>query len=58
MTTIGGADGCPGGWICVERDTITGEIFAEVLPTTRELFSGLASLPVRSRTVGSAGVLP
>jgi predicted RNase H-like nuclease len=37
MTTIGGADGCPGGWICVERDTVTGEIFAEVLPTTGDL---------------------
>lgn len=37
MTTIGGADGCPGGWVCVERDTVTGDIFAEVLPTTREL---------------------
>ncbi len=37
MTTIGGADGCPGGWICVERDTVTGEIFAEVLPTTAAL---------------------
>ena len=37
MTTIGGADGCPGGWLCVERDTVTGEIFAEVLPKTRDL---------------------
>jgi predicted RNase H-like nuclease len=37
MTTIGGADGCPGGWVCIERDTITGDIFAEVLPTTREM---------------------
>jgi predicted RNase H-like nuclease len=37
MTTIGGADGCAGGWICVERDTVTGEIFAEVLPTTADL---------------------
>ena len=37
MTTIGGADGCPGGWICVERDTVTREIFAEVLPTTADL---------------------
>lgn len=37
MTTIGGADGCPGGWICVERDTVTREIFAEVLPTTAAL---------------------
>jgi predicted RNase H-like nuclease len=37
MTTIGGADGCAGGWICIERDTITGEIFAEVLGTTQSL---------------------
>lgn len=37
MTTIGGADGCSGGWICVERDTVTGEIFAEVLTTTKDL---------------------
>lgn len=37
MTIVGGADGCPGGWICIERDTITGDIFAEVLPSTREL---------------------
>jgi predicted RNase H-like nuclease len=37
MTTIGGADGCPGGWVCVERDTVTGEIFGEVLCTTEEL---------------------
>ena len=37
MTTIGGADGCSGGWICVERDTVTGEIFAEVLTTTEDL---------------------
>ena len=36
MTTIGGADGCPGGWICVERDTVTGEISA-MLPTTAAL---------------------
>src|ERR671919_2465096 len=37
MTTIGGADGCPGGWVCVERDTVTGEIFGEVLSTTEQL---------------------
>jgi len=37
MTTIAGVDGCPGGWISVERDTITGDIFAEVLPTTKDL---------------------
>jgi predicted RNase H-like nuclease len=37
MATIGGADGCPGGWICVERDTITGELFGDVLATTRDL---------------------
>ncbi|MGH2373976.1 MAG: DUF429 domain-containing protein [bacterium] len=37
MTTIGGADGCPAGWICVERDTVTGEIIAEVLATTEGL---------------------
>jgi predicted RNase H-like nuclease len=37
MATIGGADGCPGGWICVQRDTVTGEVFAEVLPSTRYL---------------------
>ena len=37
MTTIGGADGCPGGWVCIERDTITGDIFAEVIATTREM---------------------
>jgi predicted RNase H-like nuclease len=37
MTTIGGADGCSGGWICVQRDTVTGEIFAEVLTTTKDL---------------------
>jgi predicted RNase H-like nuclease len=37
MATIGGTDGCPGGWVCVERDTITGDIFAEVFASTRDL---------------------
>lgn len=37
MATIGGADGCAGGWICVERDTVTGETVAGVLPTTKDL---------------------
>jgi predicted RNase H-like nuclease len=46
MTTIAGADGCPGGWICVERDTITGEIGASVLPTTRELMNRALYLAV------------
>jgi len=46
MTTIGGADGCVGGWICVERDTITGEIFAEVLETTQELLNRSRHLSV------------
>jgi predicted RNase H-like nuclease len=46
MNTIGGADGCPGGWVCVERDTITGDIFSEVLPTTRQLLERGRSLAV------------
>jgi len=37
MTTLGGADGCPSGLVCVERDTITGECFAELLTTTPQL---------------------
>jgi predicted RNase H-like nuclease len=37
MTMIGGVDGCPGGWICIERDTITGDIFGEVFSSTSEL---------------------
>jgi predicted RNase H-like nuclease len=37
MTIIGGADGCAGGWVCIERDTITGDIFGEVFATTQEL---------------------
>ncbi|HEY3011290.1 MAG TPA: DUF429 domain-containing protein [Gemmatimonadales bacterium] len=46
MSTIGGADGCPGGWVCIERDTITGDIFAEVLPSTRQLLERGRSLAV------------
>lgn len=37
MTIIGGVDGCPGGWLCIERDTITGDIFGEVFATTRDM---------------------
>jgi len=46
MTTIGGADGCPGGWICVERDTVTCEFVAEVLPTTADLLGRAQHLAV------------
>ena len=37
MTIVGGADGCPGGWVCIERDTITGDIFGDVFATTQDL---------------------
>lgn len=26
MPIIAGVDGCPGGWICVTRDTVTGQV--------------------------------
>jgi predicted RNase H-like nuclease len=37
MTMIGGADGCSEGWVCIERDTITGDILAEIFTSTRDL---------------------
>lgn len=46
MTTIGGADGCPGGWICVERDTITGDTVADVFTTTDKLLNRARDLAV------------
>ena len=46
MTTIAGADGCPGGWICVARDTITGDIFAEVFRETHQLMERARYLAV------------
>lgn len=46
MPTLGGADGCRDGWICVERDTITGECFAELLTTTPQLLQRARHLAV------------
>lgn len=46
MTTIGGVDGCLGGWICVERDTITGECWADLLTSTAQLLDRGRSLAV------------
>jgi predicted RNase H-like nuclease len=46
MTTIAGADSCRGGWICVARDTITGDIFAEVFRETRQLMERARYLAV------------
>ena len=39
MTRLAGVDGCRGGWLCVSRDTETGEVTAEVFGSARELFS-------------------
>lgn len=46
MTTIGGADGCPGGWICVERNTVVGDIVAQVFTTTDQLLNRARHLAV------------
>jgi predicted RNase H-like nuclease len=37
MPVIGGADGCPGGWISVERDTNTGECSAVLSASPADL---------------------
>ena len=39
MTRIAGVDGCRGGWLCITKDTETGEVTAEVFNSARELFS-------------------
>jgi predicted RNase H-like nuclease len=46
MARIGGADGCQGGWICIERDTVTGEYVGELLPTTSQLIDRARDLAV------------
>ena len=46
MTIVGGADGCPAGWVCVERDTISGDIFADVFASTREMMERARYLAV------------
>ncbi len=46
MTTIGGADGCRAGWVCIERDTITGDIFGQVFSSTRDLLERARYLAV------------
>lgn len=37
MAIVAGADGCPGGWICVTKDTATGYIAHGFFQTAREL---------------------
>ena len=39
MTRLAGVDGCRGGWLCISKDTKTGEVTAEVFSSARELFS-------------------
>ena len=39
MTRLAGVDGCRGGWLCISKDTETGEVTAEVFSSARELFS-------------------
>jgi predicted RNase H-like nuclease len=39
MPLVAGVDGCPGGWICVARDTETGEISANLFGTAADLVS-------------------
>lgn len=46
MTFIGGADGCPSGWIVVEQDTGTGELESRVVGRIEELFAGRPELAV------------
>src|SRR5436853_405561 len=37
MPLVAGVDGCPAGWICITRDTLTGLIDSEVFPNANEL---------------------
>ena len=37
MSVVAGADGCPGGWICIRLDTQTGEISSEMYRTAASL---------------------
>jgi predicted RNase H-like nuclease len=46
MTLIGGADGCPIGWIAVERDTRTDELQSRVVGRIGELFADGRELDV------------
>lgn len=35
---VAGVDGCKGGWLCLTRDTVTGEIASAVYPAAQALF--------------------
>lgn len=46
MPLIGGADGCPAGWIVVEQDTGTGDLQSRVVRGIEELFGDARELAV------------
>src|SRR5437867_7604521 len=46
MTIIAGVDGCPGGWICIMRDTTNGMVRSGVHPYANDLLRFDAALDI------------
>lgn len=46
MTLIGGADGCPAGWLVVEQDTGTRELRSRVVGKVEDIFGNGRDLAV------------